>query len=154
MRLIPAQLTAKGLPPLYPEVLSDMLVLTYGTFDLFHYGHIRLLQRARSVGTSLAVGLSTDEFNALKGKKAFMPYAEREELLQTCRFVDHVFPENNWEQKEADITRLKAGILVMGDDWTGKFDHLNHLCKVHYLARTPLISSSMLRDGLKAYDPK
>ncbi len=131
-----------------------MLVLTYGTYDLFHYGHIRLLQRARAEGTRLGVGLSTDEFNALKGKKAFMSYREREELLMTCRFVDFVFPENTWEQKRTDIKFHGAGVLVMGDDWKGKFDELETLCKVVYLERTPLISSSLLRDGLKSYEPR
>jgi glycerol-3-phosphate cytidylyltransferase len=131
-----------------------MLVLTYGTYDLFHYGHIRLLQRARSFGTRLGVGLSTDEFNALKGKTAFMTYEEREALLMTCRFVDFVFPENNWEQKADDIAAHKADVLVMGDDWKGKFDHFSHLCKVTYLERTPLISSTLLREGLKSYDPR
>lgn len=131
-----------------------MLVLTYGTYDLFHYGHIRLLQRARAEGTRLGVGLSTDEFNALKGKKAFMSYREREELLMTCRFVDFVFPENTWEQKRTDIKSHGAGVLVMGDDWKGKFDELETLCKVVYLERTPLISSSLLRDGLKSYEPR
>lgn len=124
------------------------LVLTYGTFDLFHYGHMRLLQRARSLGSRLAVGLSTDEFNALKGKRAFMSYDERAELLMACRFVDHVFPERNWEQKADDIVNLGADIFVMGDDWKGKFDHLGHLCAISYLARTPLISSTLLREGL------
>lgn len=131
-----------------------MLVLTYGTFDLFHYGHIRLLQRARAQGSRLGVGLSTDEFNALKNKRAFMSYAEREFLLTSCRFVDFVFPEENWEQKAGDIARYQAGVLVMGDDWTGKFDHLGHLCRVVYLERTPLISSTLLREGLKTYEPR
>jgi glycerol-3-phosphate cytidylyltransferase len=130
------------------------LVLTYGTFDLFHYGHIRLLQRARAFGNRLGVGLSTDEFNELKKKKALMSYEEREELLMACRFVDFVFPERNWEQKADDIASHNAKVLVMGDDWQGKFDHFGHLCEVAYLERTPLISSSMLRDGLKSYDPK
>lgn len=131
-----------------------MVILTYGTFDLFHYGHIRLLQRAQSLGTRLGVGLSTDEFNALKGKSAFMSYAEREALLMSCRFVDFVFPERNWEQKAGDIVAHKADVLVMGDDWKGKFDHLGNLCSVVYLERTPLISSSLLREGLKTYDPR
>lgn len=129
-------------------------VLTYGTFDLFHYGHIRLLQRARSLGTRLVVGLSTDEFNAVKGKHAFMPYEERAELLMACRYVDEVFPERDWEQKAADISRLEADIFVMGDDWKGKFDHLGSLCTVAYLERTPLISSTLLREGLKSYEPQ
>jgi glycerol-3-phosphate cytidylyltransferase len=126
------------------------LVLTYGTYDLFHYGHIRLLQRSRALGSKLGVGLSTDEFNALKSKKAFMSYAEREELLLSCRFVDFVFPENTWEQKATDIVAHKADVLTMGDDWAGKFDHFGHLCKIVYLERTPLVSSTMLRAGLTA----
>lgn len=135
-----------------PKPDAPSLVLTYGTFDLFHYGHIRLLQRARALGGRLAVGLSTDEFNALKGKHAFMSYEERAELLMSCRFVDEVFPETNWEQKAPDIVSRKAGVLVMGDDWKGKFDHLAHLCTVTYFDRTPLISSTMLREGLKSYE--
>jgi glycerol-3-phosphate cytidylyltransferase len=131
-----------------------MLVLTYGTFDLFHYGHIRLLQRAQSLGSKLGVGLSTDEFNNLKGKKALMSYAEREALLMSCRFVDFVFPERNWEQKAEDIATYQADVLVMGDDWTGKFDNLSSRCRIAYLERTPLISSSLLREGLKSYDPR
>jgi glycerol-3-phosphate cytidylyltransferase len=129
------------------------IVLTYGTFDLFHYGHIRLLARARAMGDSLFVGLSSDPFNALKNKKAFMSYQEREEMLMSCRFVDKVFPENTWEQKAEDIVRFGANILVMGDDWAGKFDHFSHLCTVKYLERTPQISSTMLRAGLGAYEP-
>jgi glycerol-3-phosphate cytidylyltransferase len=131
-----------------------MLALTYGTFDLFHYGHIRLLQRAQSLGSRLGVGLSTDEFNALKGKKALMTYEEREWLLMSCRFVDFVFPERNWEQKAVDIVNYKADVLVMGDDWRGKFDMFDRLCKVIYLDRTPLISSSLLREGLKTFEPR
>lgn len=132
-----------------------MVILTYGTFDLFHYGHIRLLQRARSLGNRLGVGLSTDEFNALKGKQALMPYGQREELLLSCRYVDFVFPECSWEQKAGDILRHQADVLVMGDDWKGRFDHLGTArCTVLYLERTPLISSSLLREGLKTYDPR
>jgi glycerol-3-phosphate cytidylyltransferase len=126
-------------------------ILTYGTYDLFHYGHMRLLKRARALGERLVVGLSTDEFNSIKGKKAFMSYAEREELLLACRFVDHVFPENNWEQKLADIAKYHASTLVMGDDWKGKFDDFSRYCKVEYLARTPAISSTLLRDNLGQY---
>lgn len=130
-----------------------MLVLTYGTFDLLHYGHMRLLQRASALGSRLIVGLSTDEFNAVKGKHARMSYAERAELLMACRFVDEVFPEENWQQKADDIVRLGADIFVMGDDWRGKFDDLGHLCAVTYLERTPLISSTLLREGLKGSEP-
>jgi glycerol-3-phosphate cytidylyltransferase len=127
------------------------IVLTYGTYDLLHYGHIKLLARARGLGDKLYVGLSSDTFNALKNKTAFMSYQEREELLLALRFVDKVFPENTWEQKADDIVKYKADLLVMGDDWAGKFDHFSHLCKVAYLERTPLISSTMLRDKLGSY---
>ncbi len=127
------------------------VVLTYGTFDLLHYGHIRLLRRAREKGDKLYVGLSSDTFNALKKKTAFMSYQEREELLMALRVVDKVFPENTWEQKAEDIVKYRADLLVMGDDWAGKFDHFSHLCKVAYLERTPLISSTMLRDNLGSY---
>lgn len=127
-----------------------MRVLTYGTFDLLHYGHMRLLQRARAQGSQLVVGLSTDEFNAIKGKQAFMPYEERAELLMSCRYVDGVFPETSWDQKAEDIAKYNADIFVMGDDWTGKFDHLGVLCKVVYLERTPLISSTLLRERLES----
>jgi glycerol-3-phosphate cytidylyltransferase len=123
-------------------------VLTYGTFDLLHYGHIKLLQRARSLGEELHVGLSTDSFNKIKGKVALMSYEERRDLLLACRCVDHVFPEKNWEQKESDIIRLDAGFLVMGDDWAGKFDDYAKLCQVRYFERTPDISSTMLRERL------
>lgn len=130
------------------------LVITYGTFDLFHYGHIKLLQRARSLGTHLSVGLSTDEFNNTKGKRSFQSYEERKELLISCRFVDEVFPERCWEQKQSDIVSRNVKIFVMGDDWAGKFDHLNQFCSIAYLERTPLISSTLLRERLASYDPK
>ena len=129
------------------------IVLTYGTYDLFHYGHVRLLQRARTLGDVLYVGLSTDSFNALKNKKSFMSYEERKDLLLSCRSVDKVFPEETWEQKAEDIEQYGASVLVMGDDWAGKFDHFSHLCDVKYLERTPLISSTMLRVGLGSYEP-
>jgi glycerol-3-phosphate cytidylyltransferase len=123
-------------------------VLTYGTFDLFHYGHISLLLRARALGTKLCVGLSTEDFNDLKGKTSYMGYDERREILLACRCVDDVFPEETWEQKSRDIVRLGASVLVMGDDWEGKFDHFSNLCRVEYLPRTPIISSTLLRENL------
>jgi glycerol-3-phosphate cytidylyltransferase len=120
-------------------------VITYGTFDLFHYGHIRLLKRARLLGDRLVVGLSTDEFNNIKGKAAHMAYIERHELLSSCRYVDEIFEEKCWEQKESDIFAFKANVFVMGDDWKGKFDFLSPFCNVVYLPRTPEISSTELR---------
>jgi glycerol-3-phosphate cytidylyltransferase len=124
------------------------LILTYGTFDLLHYGHVMLLRRARAMGDRLAVGLSSEAFNAIKGKAAAMSYDERKSLLLELRCVDHVFPEETWEQKADDIQRLGASVLVMGDDWTGKFDHFGKHCEVRYLTRTPDISSTMLRKAL------
>ena len=121
------------------------LVVTYGTFDLLHVGHLRLLERARALGSSLAVGVSTDAFNAVKGKEAVVPFAERCELLLGLACVDEVFAEDSWEQKAADIARLQAKVFAMGSDWAGEFDHLAVMCEVVYLPRTGLISSTVLR---------
>lgn len=121
------------------------LVVTYGTFDLLHVGHVRLLAAARALGDSLAVGVSTDEFNTLKGKSSVVPYRERCELLLALRSVDSVFPESSWEQKADDLRRLKARIFVMGSDWTGKFDDLKSICEVIYLPRTEFVSTTVLR---------
>lgn len=127
-------------------------VLTYGTFDLFHIGHLRLLERLSSLGDRLVVGVSTDEFNATKGKATFIPYAERAEIVANIRCVHSVIPENDWAQKRHDIVRLKADVLGMGDDWTGKFDELKDTCEVIYLPRTAGISSTTIKDTLKAVD--
>lgn len=123
-------------------------ILTYGTFDTFHYGHMLLLQRAKELGDWLGVGLSTDEFNAIKGKTSVFNYAQRENLLRGVKYVDLVFPETNWEQKRADIIKYKADIFVMGDDWRGKFDDLSDLCQVVYLPRTPEISSTLIKQRM------
>ena len=105
-------------------------VLTYGTFDTFHWAHMLLLQRAREMGDWLGVGLSTDEFNAIKGKTSVFNYAQRENILRGVKYVDFIFPENNWAQKREDIIKYKADIFVMGDDWRGKFDDLSDICRV------------------------
>lgn len=122
-------------------------VITYGTFDLLHYGHIEILRRAKDLaeGGRLIVGVSSDDFNAIKGKKAHMPYEKRKELVEALRYVDMVVPEENWEQKRNDITTHNIDLFVMGSDWAGKFDELEELCEVHYLPRTPSISSTALR---------
>lgn len=120
-------------------------VITYGTFDLFHIGHLNLLRRLRALGTSLVVGCSSDEFNRLKNKEVVIPYAERMQILQACRYVDHVFREDEWEQKRADILREGADIFAMGHDWEGKFDDLSDLCKVVYLPRTEGVSTTEIR---------
>ncbi|MCB5277721.1 MAG: glycerol-3-phosphate cytidylyltransferase [Candidatus Cloacimonetes bacterium] len=126
-----------------------MNILTYGTFDLFHYGHMNLLMRARKLGDYLVVALSTDEFNRIKGKESVMNYTERKEILEAIRYVDLVIPEENWEQKTRDIQEHKIDIFVMGDDWEGKFDYLKDYCEVVYLPRTEIISSTMLKKAIK-----
>lgn len=127
-------------------------VLTYGTFDTLHYGHIRLLQRARALGDYLIVGLSTDEFNARKNKQAFHSWEERKAHLEALRYVDLVIPEMNWEQKPDDVRLYHVDVFTMGSDWTGKFDELAALCDVTYLERTNGISSTLIRSGLKPAD--
>ncbi|MFB3855547.1 MAG: glycerol-3-phosphate cytidylyltransferase [Vicinamibacterales bacterium] len=123
-------------------------VLTYGTFDLLHYGHINILRRARQLGDRLVVGLSTDQFSAEKGKKCYFSYASRKLLLEAIRYVDLVMPEVCWEQKRADVLKYGATVLVMGDDWRGRFDDLRDLCEVVYLPRTPEISTSQIKSDL------
>lgn len=125
------------------------LVVTYGTFDLLHVGHVNLLRRARALGDRLVVGLSSDSFNALKHKRATQSYADREVVLRAIRYVDDVFPEHTWEQKAEDIRRLGADLLVMGSDWSGHFDALSTLCQVRYLPRTADISSSSLKSLIR-----
>jgi glycerol-3-phosphate cytidylyltransferase len=122
------------------------VVLTYGTFDLFHIGHLNLLKHLKSLGTYLIVGVSTDEFNTIKGKKTVIPYTQRAELVAAVRYVDQVIPESNWEQKAHDINTYQVDIFGMGDDWVSQFDHLANLCEVVYLPRTKNISTTELKD--------
>jgi len=124
---------------------AQRIVLTYGTFDLFHPGHVQLLRRARELGTHLVVGLSTDGFNAQKGKVSAMRYEERRTVLEACRYVDEVIPEDSWSQKLDDARRLGADVFVMGDDWAGKFDFMTEVCRVVYLPRTPEISTTQIK---------
>ena len=125
-------------------------VITYGTFDLLHYGHINLLRRAKELGDHLTVALSTDDFNQNeKGKISHFPYEQRKTLLEAIRYVDQVIPEESWEQKIADITQLQVDTFVMGDDWEGKFDFLKDYCQVVYLPRTPEISTTRIKQELK-----
>ena len=125
-------------------------VLTYGTFDLLHYGHIEILRRAKEFGNRLVVGLSTDAFNGVKGKKCVFDFEKRKTLLQAIRYVDEIIPENNWEQKLQDVKDYKIDVFVMGDDWTGKFDFLKPYCEVIYLPRTKEISTTMLKTFLSS----
>jgi len=124
-------------------------ILTYGTFDLLHYGHINLLRRAKEYGDYLIVGLSTDEFNwNEKKKKCYFKFEERKLLLESIRYVDFVIPENSWDQKIHDVKEYHIDTFVMGDDWCGKFDFLNDYCNVHYLSRTPEISTTQIKRNL------
>jgi len=127
-------------------------VITYGTFDTIHFGHISLLQRAKSLGTHLIVGLSTDEFNKKKGKDSYFSYDQRKEFLEAIRYVDTVIPEGDWSQKADDIVTHQVDILTMGDDWKGKFDVLGDICTVHYLDRTPEISSTLIKANLRVFN--
>lgn len=123
-------------------------VITYGTFDVLHYGHINLLKRAKALGDYLIVVLSSDEFNKIKNKTSYYTYEQRKMILEACRYVDLVVPENNWEQKRDDIQKYQADIFVIGDDWKGKFDFLSDLCEVVYLPRTPDVSSTQTKKHL------
>lgn len=126
-------------------------VLTYGTFDLLHYGHVRLLRRAAQLGDYLIVALSTDEFNAIKGKTSFYDYETRKEMLEAIRYVDLVIPENNWGQKALDVKEYKVDIVAMGGDWAGspRFEYLRDYCELVYLDRTEGISTSDVKERLK-----
>ena len=133
-------------------------VITYGTFDLLHYGHINLLRRAKNLGDYLIVALSTDEFNwNQKHKRCYFSYEERKLILESIRYVDLIIPEENWEQKNTDIIKYDVDIFVMGNDWTGKFDFLKTVgkgCEVVYLERTPEISTTRIKNDIKLSLPK
>jgi glycerol-3-phosphate cytidylyltransferase len=129
-------------------------VITYGTFDTLHHGHIRLLRRARSLGDYLIVGLSTDEFNAEKGKQSMFSFEDRKVDLESLRTVDLIIPERNWDQKISDVQMFQADVFVMGDDWEGKFDFLRDYCEVVYFSRTPSISSTQIRNIVGVASPQ
>ena len=127
-------------------------VITYGTYDLLHYGHINLLRRAKALGDYLIVALSTDEFNwNEKHKKCYFTYEQRKQMLEAIRYVDLVIPEENWEQKNTDVVQYNADVFVIGDDWKGKFDFLKDKgVEVVYLPRTPEISTSQMKSEVGA----
>lgn len=120
-------------------------VITYGTFDLLHWGHIKLLERAKQLGDYLIVAISTDEFNLQKQKKAYHSYEHRKLILETIKYVDEVIPEKSWDQKIDDIISHNVDVFVMGDDWRGKFDYLSSQCEVVYLERTEGISTTKIK---------
>lgn len=125
-------------------------VITYGTYDLLHVGHINLLRRAKALGDYLIVVLSTDEFNAVKHKTAYHPYEARKTILESIRYVDEVIPEFNWEQKIKDVVENQVDVFVMGDDWAGQFDFLKEYCEVVYLPRTEGISTTKIKTDLNS----
>jgi len=129
-------------------------IITYGTFDLLHVGHVRLLERIAALGDHLTVAVSTDDFNERKKKRAVYSFEERAEIVRSIRFVNEVIPENNWEQKRDDIQRLKIDAFAIGHDWTGKFDELKDLCEVVYLPRTDGISTTSIKDALSQISPQ
>jgi len=140
--------------PQWPTQLMERsargtVAITYGTYDLFHIGHLNLFRRIKERYDTLIVAVSTDEFNAIKGKKSAVPFEDRIEMVRSCRFVDVAIPEHHWEQKPHDIRAWDVDAFVMGSDWAGHFDTLNDLCDVVYLPRTEGVSSSDLKQAIK-----
>jgi len=123
-------------------------IITYGTFDMLHYGHINLLRRAKELGDYLIVALSSDEFNLIKNKKSYFSYKERKLMLESIKYVDLIIKERNWEQKINDIKKYQIDTFVIGDDWKGKFDFLKKYCEVVYLSRTPEISTTLIKNNI------
>jgi len=126
-------------------------VITYGTFDLFHIGHLNLLRKAKELGDHLTVVVSSDEFNKMKGKKTVVPFEHRIKIVKAIRYVDEVLREDRWEQKVDDIKNNSIDIFAMGYDWSGKFDDLSKFCEVVYLPRTDGISTTILKRISKNY---
>jgi len=124
-------------------------VLTYGTYDLLHWGHVHLLKRARELGDYLIVGLSDDNFNKIKHKESYNLYEARKLVLESIRYVDLVIPETCWEQKKDDVIKYSVDVFVIGDDWKGEFDFLKDYCEVVYLPRTEGISTTQIKNDLK-----
>lgn len=124
-------------------------VITYGTFDLLHTGHINILRRAKALGDYLVVAVSTDEFNISKHKEAYHSFEERKQILEAIKYVDEVIGENTWDQKIDDVKKHNIDTFVMGNDWEGEFDFLKEYCEVVYLPRTSGISTTKIKDELK-----
>jgi len=128
--------------------MNKKTILTYGTFDMFHIGHLQLLKRLSKLGNKLIVAVSSDEFNLIKGKKTIIPYEQRAAIVEAIKYVDMVIPEKNWDQKVSDIKKYNVDIFSMGHDWEGKFDELKEHCEVVYLPRTEGISTTKLKTSL------
>lgn len=127
-------------------------IITYGTFDLFHIGHLKLIQKLRGLGDRLIVGVSTDDFNLEKGKKCVIPYEQRAEIVSNLKQVDLVIPECSWEQKKEDIVKYNVDVFAIGSDWRGKFDYLDSFCEVVYMERTEGVSTTEIKNMLSAVD--
>lgn len=153
---LPDKITDKWLLYEFSNIISTIdftfkpynTIITYGTFDLFHIGHVKLLERISSLCNNIIVGVSTDEFNQAKGKTSVIPYEQRAEIVRSCRYVTKVIPEETWEQKSDDVSQYKVDAFAIGDDWKGKFDFLKDQCDVIYLPRTPEISTTKLKQTL------
>lgn len=148
MRLFSFDKSRKAIKDLERFGFKMKKVITYGTYDLLHVGHINLLRRAREYGDYLIVVVSSDEFNAIKGKKAYYSFEDRKKILEAIKYVDEVLPEYTWEQKIKDVVDNNVDVFVMGDDWAGKFDFLKDYCEVVYLPRTEGISTSKIKEDL------
>ena len=129
---------------------SQKTIITYGTFDMFHIGHLNLLKRLKSMADTVIVAVSTDEFNLGKGKKTLIPFEQRIEIVKAIKYVDLAIPEVSWDQKIQDIEEYKVDIFAIGKDWEGKFDFLNEYCQVHYLQRTKVISTTEIKRSIKS----
>jgi glycerol-3-phosphate cytidylyltransferase len=126
-------------------------IITYGTFDMFHIGHLNLLKRLSNMADRVIVAVSTDEFNLGKGKKTLIPYEQRAQIVESVKYVDMVIPEENWEQKITDVQKHNVDIFAIGDDWKGHFDFLHEYCEVMYLERTQNISTTSLKKSLTRF---
>jgi glycerol-3-phosphate cytidylyltransferase len=133
------------------KTIENKTILTYGTFDMFHIGHLRLLKRIKNMAGRVIVGVSTDEFNSIKGKKTLIPYDQRVEIITSINYVDIVIPESSWDQKIEDIKKYNVDVFAIGNDWEGKFDFLKEHCEVVYLERTKDISTTELKKSLKNF---
>ena len=131
--------------------MKDKIILTYGTFDMFHIGHLRLIERLKAMGGTLIVGVSTDEFNETKGKKCIIPFEQRAEIVSAINGVSKVIPEVSWDQKISDIKKFNVDTFAMGNDWENKFDSLKQYCEVYYLERTEGISTTSLKEQLSVF---
>lgn len=131
--------------------MKDKVILTYGTFDMFHIGHLRLIERLKEMGGTLIVGVSTDEFNESKGKKCIIPFEQRAQIVAAINGVTKVIPEMSWDQKISDIKKYNVDTFAMGNDWENKFDHLKEYCEVYYLDRTEGISTTSLKQQLDVF---